>query len=94
MSSIINEIKEDYDYVLIDTPPVVPVTDGAIMSTYIDRVVLVCSSGTVKVEFAKKAIDSLNKVGANILGVLLNKVKYNNKTYDNYYYYAAEAGEA
>ena len=94
MKKLIEKIKENYDYVLIDSPPITPVTDGIIMSTYIDRVVLVCASGVVKIEFAKKAMESLKQVGARVLGVLLNKVNYSSKTYDNYYYYQSEAGES
>lgn len=93
MKSLIKTLAADYDYVLLDSPPIVPVTDTVIMSTYIDRVLLVCSSGNVDVEMAKKAKETLEKVGAKILGVVLNKMKMNNKRYQYYYYYASQKGE-
>lgn len=87
MKKFVAKIKEDFDYVFFDTPPVIPVTDAVIMSTYIDGVVLVCSSGTLNIDMAKKARGSLEKVGANILGAVLNKVPVNAKKYEYYYYY-------
>jgi len=87
MKRFVECLKADFDYVLIDTPPVVPVTDALIMSTYIDRVMLVCASGELERELAIKAKDSLDKVGAKILGVVLNKVAMNHNKYQNYYYY-------
>lgn len=89
----IESLKEDFDYVFIDSPPIVPVTDAVIMSTYVDKVILVCASGKVNIEFAKKAQESLDRVGANILGVVLNKTPLNMKKYQNYYYYANEKGD-
>ncbi len=87
MKNFIAKLKEDYDYVIVDTPPVMPVTDATIMSTYIDRVVLVCLSGKAEIETTKKAVESLKKVGANILGVVLNKTSVKGSGYHNLYYY-------
>lgn len=87
MKNFLEKIKEDYDYILFDTPPVIPVTDATIMSTYIDGAILVCASGELNIDMGKKAKESLEKVGANILGVVLNKVPMNAKKYEYYYYY-------
>lgn len=87
MKRIIEEIKNDYDYVLIDTPPVVVVTDGAIISTFCDGVILVCASGSIEIDLAKRAKENLEKVNANILGVVLNKLPLKSNSYYNYYYY-------
>lgn len=87
MKRFIEDLKSDFDYIFIDTPPVVPVTDAVIMSTYIDRVILVCASGDLEIDMAKKAKESLERVGANFLGVVLNKVPVNTSKYQNYYYY-------
>jgi len=92
MRRFIERLKVDYDYVLIDTPPVVPVTDAVILSTYIDRVILVCASGQLDIELGKKAKDALVKVGANILGVVLNKMSVNAQKYSYYYYYKEKEG--
>lgn len=90
MKAFMKQLSEDYDYVLIDSPPIIPVTDTVIMSTYIDRVILVCASGQIEVEMAKKATEKLEHVGAKILGVVLNKVKMNSKKYHYYYYYMSD----
>jgi len=92
MKSFIEKLKEEYDYVFIDTPPVIAVTDAAIMSSYIDGVVLVCSSGNIEIDMAKKAKESLEKVNANMLGVVLNKIPLKGQKYANYYYYSNEEG--
>ncbi|WP_028828656.1 CpsD/CapB family tyrosine-protein kinase [Proteocatella sphenisci] len=93
MKKFIEMLKDDYDYVMIDAPPVVPVTDSVIMSTYIDGVILVCASGDLNIEMAKKTRESLTKVGANILGVVLNKVPVDSKKYAYYYYYHQNDGK-
>lgn len=81
MKLLIKQLSNDYDYVLIDSAPVVPVTDTVIMSTYIDQVIIVCESGKLEIEIAQKAIERLEKAGANIRGAILNKVKMNKKYY-------------
>lgn len=93
MKNLIEKIKMECDYVFIDTPPVIAVTDAVIMSQYIDGVVLVCSSGKTEVEMVKKSKESLAKVNANILGVVLNKIPLKGQKYANYYYYSNKEGE-
>lgn len=80
---LFRQLSEDYDYVLIDSAPVVPVTDAVIMSTYIDRVIVVCESGNLEIDMAQKTKERLEKVGANVLGVVINKVKMSKKNYRN-----------
>lgn len=87
MKNMILTLREDYDYVFIDSPPIVPVTDTVIMSTYVDRVILVCASAKVDVDMAKKAKLTIEKVGGKVMGVVLNKVKYKGKKYQYYYQY-------
>lgn len=91
MKKLIEEIKEEYDYVLIDAPPVVIVTDAAIISTFADGVILVCASGEAEIEIIKRAKENLQKVNANILGVVINKLPLDNsKSYSYYSYYYGE----
>lgn len=89
MKKFLKTVSNDYDIILIDTPPVGTVTDAAVLSTMTDGVILVVSSGEVEIKLAQKAKDLLLKVNANILGVVLNKVRFNvyNGYYYNYYYY-------
>lgn len=87
MRKLMEEFKKDYDYVMVDSPPILPVTDATVMATYMDGVVLVCASGVAEVESTRKAVDSLKKVGANIIGAVLNRTPVKHKEYSNYYYY-------
>lgn len=94
MKDFIENVKEDYDYIFIDAPPVLPVTDAVILSHYIDAVILVCASGVIEIEAVKRAKEALNKVDANIIGVVLNKISTKNNRYsDYYYYYSNEEGD-
>ncbi|RJE48982.1 MULTISPECIES: CpsD/CapB family tyrosine-protein kinase [unclassified Dehalobacter] len=85
MKHILNEITQTYDFVLIDSPPVIPVTDASILAQLVDGVVLVLAAREVKREYALRAKEQLEKVGAKILGTILNKAKVQSKK-QNYYY--------
>ena len=84
MKRLIQEFSEQFDVVLIDTPPIVAVTDAAILAQEVDGVILVLASGEVNKEYAQRAKETLDKVGAKILGAVLNKVEI--KTSEYYYY--------
>ena len=86
MKEMVEKLKQMYDIVLFDAPPVCSVTDAAILSTITDGVILVVSSGGANIDATKLAKGLLDKVGANILGVVLTKVD-TSKTGAYYYYY-------
>lgn len=92
MKNVLQRAKEQYDYVLIDTPPVMPVTDALIVSRFVDGMILVIASAEVKVEMARDVKNQLVNAGANILGVVLNKVRseHHGYGYGYYYYYGHE----
>jgi len=94
LSEIFNELKEMYQVILIDTPPVGVVTDAAMLAPIADGYVIVVSEGGATVAEFKNAKDHLEKVGADILGVIFNKMgavlgkdSYYYKYYYNRYYY-------
>lgn len=88
MKNLLQELRNDYDYVLIDTPPVLAVTDAAILSAICDGTVLVLGSGEAVIDGAVKAKEILESVKANIIGVVLNKVKAESSGgYYRYYHY-------
>jgi len=87
MKRLIKEFSEQFDMVLIDTPPIIAVTDAAILAQEVDGVILVLASGEVNKEFAQKAKELLDKVGAKILGAVLNKVEMKTSEYYHYYNY-------
>lgn len=87
MNTILKEIGEPYDYVLLDLPPILAVTDAAIVGNMADGVVLVVRSGLTVPEEAKESKKRLEAGHANILGVVLNGVPTEKKGYGYGYYY-------
>lgn len=87
MKKFIEDLKETYDYIILDTPPVIIVTDAQLLSTYADGCVLVVASSEVEKAAAVKAKELLEKVNAKILGVVLNKMDVKLKDYYGYYYH-------
>ena len=87
MSEFIESIKDEYDYIFIDSPPVGVVSDASIISAYSDGVIFVVGANEVDSNLAKIAKERLDSVKANIVGVILNKFKTDtNSEYYNYSY--------
>ena len=94
MGEILEQIKSLVDVVVIDTPPVLAVTDSSVLSTRLDGVLVVLKPGVTKLAAARQAVEQLRRVGAPLLGVVLNKVsltrsRYNYQNYKGYQYYYA-----
>ena len=70
---IIGELKGSYDLVLVDSPPLLPVSDGIITAAWVDAVVLVVSAGQERPSNLKRAIDGLELTDATIAGLVLNE---------------------
>ena len=85
MQELIEEAKQSYDMVIIDTPPVLAVTDSQILSNFVDGAILVVRSKATEIEAAQKSIEALQAVNANILGTILND--RDKKEANHYYYY-------
>lgn len=85
MTKLMELLREQFDMILIDTPPVLAVTDAQLLASKSDGVLMVINSGKVKKEIAAKAKENLLRVNARMLGVVLNNVK--RKTSEEYYYY-------
>ena len=93
MKEFITSLKEYYDYIFIDTPPIGIVTDAGIISTYSDGCIFVVGSKQCDIEMAKYAKERLEKVGANIIGAVLNKFEAEGSSYNYYnYYYEQSSG--
>ncbi|HVP37447.1 MAG TPA: polysaccharide biosynthesis tyrosine autokinase [Terriglobales bacterium] len=86
MKNLLEELKEKYDMVLFDSPPVIAVTDAAVLSTLLDGVVLVSSSGSTSREALQRAISLLENVKGRLIGGVLNKIKVES-VYGSYHYY-------
>ncbi|WP_200791388.1 CpsD/CapB family tyrosine-protein kinase [Blautia sp. Marseille-P3201T] len=90
---LLTEIREYYDYIIIDTPPVGSVIDAAIIAKESDGAVLVIESERVSYKVAQKVKEQMEKTGCKLLGVVLNKVNIEkNKYYGKYdYYYSSDS---
>lgn len=86
MESLITTVASEYDTVIIDAPPVLPVTDAAVLSRLVDGVILVVEYGSTSYEMAQEAKDDLERVGANIIGAVLNRYPIEKKVRYNYEY--------
>lgn len=75
MESLIRELRDMADYVLFDTPPVLAVTDAAVLATQVDGTILVLSAGRARRDAAKKAKRTLEELSLRFLGVVVNNVK-------------------
>jgi capsular exopolysaccharide synthesis family protein len=87
MKAMLRMLSERYDHILIDSPPLINVTDPVILSTEVDGVVLVVSWGKSTRDIARRVRSELTSVGAKIFGVVLNNVNFRHEGYDDYYYY-------
>ncbi len=94
-SEFITQLKQEYDYVIVDTPPLGLVIDSAVIAKVCDGAIMVISAGRVRYRQVKKTKDQLEKSGCKILGAVLNFVdkkgdsyykKYYKRTYSKGYY--------
>jgi capsular exopolysaccharide family len=85
MEALIKRLQESADMVLFDTPPVIAVTDAAVLATRVDGVILVLQAGKTRRDRAREARNMLEKVKAHVVGVVLNDAK----TEMGYGYYGA-----
>ena len=77
MSTFIAGLKREYDIVIIDTPPTLPVTDAAVLSTKVDSVLVVARAGVTKQSHVAGVFEILDNLKAKTLGVVLNMVPQN-----------------
>ncbi|MDQ2835732.1 MAG: polysaccharide biosynthesis tyrosine autokinase [Acidobacteriota bacterium] len=88
MVAILKRCGEMYDYVVIDSPPILSVTDGVILARDADAVVLVVRHGKSSKHVVRRARDLLLRSGATITGIVLNAVDLNSPEYYGYYGYS------
>lgn len=83
-------LLEQYDYVLVDAPPVLAVTDASILAPQMDGVIMVARYGVTRREQVQETRDLFMKANANIIGVVLNQVKMDANDYQYYHYYSQD----
>ena len=82
--NMVKQMREQYDYVIIDTPPMGNLIDGAIVARQCDGAVMVVESGAVSYRLEQRVKNQLDKSGCRILGVVLNKVDLEHSSYGYY----------
>jgi succinoglycan biosynthesis transport protein ExoP len=91
MRQLLADLSEQYDHILIDSPPLINVTDPVILSRLVDGVIMVIHGGKSSRDVVRRARQELEAVGAKIFGVVLNNVDLRREGY-NYYYYRYYSG--
>lgn len=87
MKTLIEELKESYDYVVFDAPPVLPVTDSVVLSTLLDAVILMARFDKSRTFTVKQSLEHLTRVGARVVGSVLNCVTFKQGVYGYGYGY-------
>lgn len=92
-AKLLDALRASFECVVIDSPPVVPVTDAAVLSASVDGTLLVVRAFRTSKDLARRAVRSLRDVGGRTVGVVLNAVDLNRNEYGyRYYYYYKREG--
>lgn len=83
---ILAELSQQYDYVIIDTPPILAVTDGILLARHADTNLLVIGAGNNVMEEVELTTKRVSKNGVKIHGLIFNHIKPMKHTRMNYYY--------
>lgn len=92
MAQLLQVLSQEAEMVILDSPPVLSVADAAILANAADGVVLVADAGRTRREMARRAKENLERAGANLLGMVLNRMTRQTSGY-YYYYYYDQSGE-
>ncbi|WP_431229539.1 polysaccharide biosynthesis tyrosine autokinase [Paenarthrobacter nicotinovorans] len=93
MQALINRLEQSFDTVVVDAPPLLPVTDAAVLSQHVGGVVLVVSAQKTRQPSLEKALQALELVQANLLGIVLNRLPAKGPDAYSYGYYNYESHE-
>ncbi len=85
MTRLMKYLQEEFTHVIVDSPPIASFTDGVLIASMVNGVILVVHSGKSSRQVVKRSRQLLQDIGAKVFGVVLNNV--NLKAQDNYYYY-------
>ena len=87
MKNLIGKLKKEYDIILIDSPPLLAVTDAFICLNYTDQFILVVRAGKTDKAGLDRSINQINRTESSLVGVVVNAVDESN-TYGQGYYYS------
>ncbi len=94
MSQLLSYLKETYDYIIIDTPPVLSVTDPQLLALKADGTLMVIREGKARQKLILNAYKELKKLNVNVIGSILNDCGQKMGGYSQYYYQYEEIGRA
>jgi non-specific protein-tyrosine kinase len=87
MKELIELLVQRAEFVVFDSPPVLAVTDAAVLSRQVDGVLLVIEARRTRIKHARRALEELSQVDAPLLGVVLNKIPVSGPgSYSDYYF--------
>lgn len=92
MKELLSRLEEAFDTVIIDAPPLLPVTDAAVLSQHVGGVLLVVGSQRIRINDLSKSLDSLSMVGSNLLGIVMNRLPSKGPDAYSYSYYSSKEG--
>ncbi|MET3175523.1 UNVERIFIED_ORG: capsular exopolysaccharide synthesis family protein [Arthrobacter sp. UYCu721] len=90
MKRLIVQLEGEFDTVIIDAPPLLPVTDAAVLAQHVGGVVVIIGSQRIKQQDLEKSLKSLELVGAKILGIVLNRLPIKGPDAYAYSYYSSD----
>jgi Mrp family chromosome partitioning ATPase len=85
MESLLDELTSTYDMVVLDSPPLLPVTDAAVLSKLAGSVLVVVGADRLHKPQLRESLETLETVGSNIVGLVLNKIAKNDRSSYQYY---------
>jgi Mrp family chromosome partitioning ATPase len=87
MEGLLKRLRQDFDHIIIDSPPVLPITDPTILSSIVDGVLMVVECEMTTRAALSRACRVIEHAGGKILGTVLNKVDVRRDGYYGYRYY-------
>lgn len=94
MKKIVSYLEQTFDWVIIDTPPTI-VTDAQILSTIADGAIFVVEPGKLRTNAVKASLEEFQRINANILGIVMNRIPRNKEYYyGGYHYYSQAYGDS
>jgi len=85
MEDLLAQVRSEYDFVILDTPPVLPVTDASVLGRLVDAAILIVRYNAAQKQVVRRCIDLLERSGAHLLGVAVNAVDFTAPEYSDYY---------
>ena len=92
MRQFLSEMRKMYDIVILDSPPIIAVTDAEILATMVDGTILIVSADTTEFELMERSVELIRKDKSSFIGSVLNNFSYKSGygSYYKYYYYYSE----